>query len=121
MARGVTVDLVTRVSRSAPCDCGAVQFSLGRMMIAVAVVALLAGVVIEVGRRRVRFHALAAYYRAKESNPQFPYISITFKEWESLSKRLPRLRPYYAAMRKRYEFAERYPWLLVASDPPEPE
>jgi hypothetical protein len=90
-------------------------------MIAAAVLAILAGVVIELQRRRVRFHALAAHYRAKELNPQFPYISINFKEWESLSKRSPRLRPYHAAMRKKYEFAERYPWLLVASDPPEPE
>jgi len=100
-----------------------------RWMIAVAVVALLAGVVIELQRRvrielqrrRVRFHALAALYRRKESNPQFPYLSITFKEWESLNERWPRLKPYYAAMRKKYESAERCPWLLVEPDPPEPE
>ena len=91
-----------------------------RWMSVVAVFALLAGVVIEVQRRRVRFHAMAAHYRAKEINPQFPYMSITFKEWESLSKRWPRLRPYYAAMRKKYEFAERYPWLPVEPDPPVP-
>jgi hypothetical protein len=49
--------------------------------------------------------------------PQGLYMSITFKQWE----RLPRLRPYYAAMRKKYEFAERYPWLPVEPGPPEPE
>jgi hypothetical protein len=92
-----------------------------RWMIAVAVLAILAGVVIELQRRRARFHALAAHYRAKESNPQFPYISITFKEWESLSKRWLRLRACYAVMRKKYEFAERYPWLPVEPDPPETE
>jgi hypothetical protein len=90
-------------------------------MIAVTIVAMLAGIVIELHRRRVRFRAMAAYYRAKERNPQFPYMSITYREWESLSRRLPRLGPYYAAMRKNYEFAERYPWLPVAPDPPEPE
>jgi hypothetical protein len=90
-------------------------------MISVAVLAILAGVVIVLQRRRVRFHAMAAHYRAKELNPQFPYMSITFNEWESLSKRWPRLRPHYAAMRKKYDFAERYPWLPVDSDPPEPQ
>ena len=90
-------------------------------MSVVAVLALLAGVVVQVHRRRVRFHAMAAHFRAKEINPQFPYMSITFKEWESLSTRLPRLRPYYAAMRKKYEFTERCPWLPVEHDPPEPE
>ena len=92
-----------------------------RWMVVVAVLALLAGVAIELQRRRARFHAIAARNRAKEINPQFPYLSITYKEWESLTKRWPRLRPYYAAMRKKYEFAERYPWLPVGSDPPEPQ
>ena len=99
-------------------------------MIAVAVLALLAGVAVELQQRRARIHlqqrrarfrAIAARYRAKEINPQFPYLSITYTEWESLNRRLPRLRPYYAAMRKKYEFAERYPWLPVESDPPEPQ
>jgi hypothetical protein len=92
-----------------------------RWMIAVAVVALLTGMAIELRLRRVRFHAMAAHYRDKEFNPQFPYISITYKEWESLNRRWPSLRPHYVAMRKKYEFAERYPWLPVAPDPPEPE
>jgi hypothetical protein len=86
-------------------------------MIAVAVVALLAGAAIELQRRRVRFHAMAAHYRAKERNPPFPYISMTYKEWEHW----PRLRPYYATMRQKYEFAECFPWLPVEPDPPKPE
>ena len=93
-----------------------------RWMIAIAILAiLLAPVAIELPRRRARFRALAAHYRAKELIAPFRYLSITFNEWQSLQKRWPRLRPYYALMRKKYEFAERYPWLPVDSDPPEPQ
>jgi hypothetical protein len=98
-----------------------VRFTIRRLMLAVAVVALLVGMAIESEWRRVRFHKLVQFYWWKQANPHFPYLSATYEDWESITRRLPRLGPYYAAMRAKYEFAERYPWLPVAPDPPEPE
>jgi hypothetical protein len=91
-------------------------------MIAIAIVALLTCAGIGLERRRARFHKLAAYYRGKVNHgPQFPYLSITYKEWESYVRLGPRLGRYHAEMRKKYEFAERFPWLPVMPDLPEPK
>ena len=100
-----------------------VRLTIRRLMIAVAIVAMLAGIAIEISRRRARFHELAVHYRRMERNTfhRGYYISATLEEFEEYSRRWPRLKPYYTEMTGKYELAERRPWMPVAPDPPEPE
>jgi hypothetical protein len=95
------------------------------MMIAVAVVALVAGGVVECQRRRTRFHQLAVSYIQREL--QLSVFSYSGpggehrrKQWEAHLRQTVRHRAYYAEMSAKYLRAEKYPWLPVAPDPPPP-
>ena len=75
-----------------------------RLMVLVAVAAILAAGAVEGERRRARFHELAVYY-----------------SWRLLRSSTARHGAYFAMMRQKYLRAARYPWLPVPPDPPPPE
>ncbi len=85
-----------------------VRFTLRRMMIAVAIVAILLGLAEMTRRRRAAFREKSTAIRWSE------YV-------EGHGKRRPEIAEHYRRMAEKYERAARYPWLPVAPDPPEPE
>jgi hypothetical protein len=92
------------------------------------VVALVAGGPIECERRRARFHELFLDYSLHEIGSSLArpgsksdvedYERLRDAEWKR--KKAP-FRVYYAAMRQKYQWAEKYPWLPVTPDPPPPK
>jgi hypothetical protein len=97
-------------------------------MVAVAVVAILIGAGLEVGRRSRRFARLSDYH----SNAALDYFHtlMTSGGWpppQALSpaelgrvRNLFRLRAlvhYHSALTQKYDRAARYPWLPVEPDP----
>jgi hypothetical protein len=95
-------------------------------MIAVAMVGLLAGGIVEAKRRRARFHQLVVHYTQREL--QYSVFSYSGpggehmrKQWAAHLQRTANRRVYYAEMRQKYRLAEKYPWLPVAPDPPPPK
>lgn len=96
------------------------RFSVRRLMLAVALVAVALIFYIRVARpwydrRSARFHERVSYHQ-------------TLWIWERGSRQrgcvvivTPQLRAYHNAMAAKYDWAERYPWLPVSPDPPEPE
>jgi hypothetical protein len=96
-------------------------------MIAVAVVALIAGGTVECQRRRARFHQLAIQYAQKElALSVLSYFGPggkheKTKQWQTYFRRTAPYRAYYAQLTKKYLRAEKYPWLPIAPDPPPPK
>jgi hypothetical protein len=113
------------------------RFTVRRLMIAVAVVAIAVWLPI-ILTRRAKYHRLAREFDAKAT------VARAFGPRGSLHadavdirvgtvyvfQREPNGAPfdcvgahsdYYAAMKAKYERAARYPFLPVAPDPPEPE
>src|SRR4051794_18059328 len=95
-----------------------VRFRVRRLMIAVAVVALLAGGAVEGERRRARFHQLAVHYIQREL--QYSVFSYSGpggehrrKQWEAHLRQTARHRAYYDEMSQKYRRAAKYPWLPV--------
>jgi hypothetical protein len=95
------------------------------MMVAVAAVALLASVAVEVERRRAGFHQLAVHYAQREL--QYSVFSYSGpggehrrKQWEAHLRQTDRHRAYFAGMRQKYQWAEKHPWLPVSPDPQPP-
>ena len=97
-----------------------VRFTVRRMMVVVAIVAVLAGTACWLARRRVRFLAIAATHRASGFgiDPSSRYYDFP-GDW-ALKEVSPRNR-WHAEMSFRYRYAADHPWLLVPPDPPEPE
>jgi hypothetical protein len=103
-----------------------VRFTVRRMMVAVAIVALLAGV----GRayhRHVRFKEIAFEHDFK-AHPFHCGMAIPdesniaeWKEWRERRNRESKMETYHAQMFDKYERAARLPWLFVEPDPPEPK
>ena len=97
-----------------------VRFTVRRMMVAVAVVALIqAG---ENLRRRSRDYAARADNYAVEltlGGASEPRPAITAEEILSERRNAERLR-YCSAMEQKYRNAARRPWLRVEPDPPPP-
>jgi hypothetical protein len=123
-----------------------VRFTVRRLMIAVAVVAILCGVGLQI-RQTIRFSRLAARYaddglfwRRQERNHRAlgekmrtasvdpeqgsgaaefwrPYIEFQAERAEKIKV----LADYLAMMKVKYQAAARRPWLPVEPDPPEPE
>jgi hypothetical protein len=94
-----------------------------RWMVAVAVVALLMGIVGEVIRElrlTRRHHEWANGYRLAEAINRGDRVALP-GGMTVQSAGSPRLADYYAEMRWKYERASRYPWLSVEPDPPQPE
>jgi hypothetical protein len=90
------------------------RFTVRRLMMAVAIVAISFAIWIGLGRRRVQFHNLANHHLAlvgpittSSSHPEPTFGS-------------PKAR-YHNELYIKYERAARYPWLPVASDLPVPE
>jgi hypothetical protein len=95
-------------------------------MIVVALVALIAGGVVECQRRRTRFHQLAVHYIQREE--MYSILSYSGpggehkrKQWEAHLRRTAPYRAYCAKMGAKYLSAEKHPWLPVAPDPPPPK
>jgi hypothetical protein len=101
------------------------RFTVRRMMVAMAVVAVLCGG--EVLRRRRAFYLERADLYAKHEDGYLRSVADLTK----LAKEVPALREAAsnirqlaeraAARRRCYERAARYPWLAIPPDPPEPE
>jgi hypothetical protein len=104
-----------------------------RWMIAVAVVAILIGAVLEVHRRSRRFARLAAYHSnlslehfhtqmalgvdplpLEPVPPAGPGAARYLRREKALVR-------YHSELTAKYERAARYPWLPVTPDPPEPD
>ena len=81
--------------------------TIRRLMVAVAIAGLIAGIGIEGERRRVRFLAIA------ENHSWMACAAIALDR--------PEIMTWHDSMQRKYEHAARYPWLPVALDPPEPE
>ena len=100
-----------------------VRFTVRRMMVAVAVVAVAA--LIQGGeflRRRSHDYAARADNYAVEltlGGAEEPWPPITAEEIISEQRKAERLR-YYSAMEQKYRHAARRPWLPVEPDPPPP-
>jgi hypothetical protein len=86
------------------------RFTVRRMMVAVAIVGLASGVLIE---RHRRFDRLAK----EHINEYWKYVPE-----DELRPREPNPEAdWHLIMYFNYDHAARYPWLPVAPDPPEPE
>jgi hypothetical protein len=93
------------------------RFTVRRMMVAVAVVALVLGAValgVRSGefRNRARYHEVMAaspLLGVKPAPPVFDPVRYT-----------PKWSAYHARLKRKYERAARRPWLFVAPDPPLP-
>jgi hypothetical protein len=93
-----------------------------RWMLAVAVVALLMGIVGEAIRElrlARRYGEFARGYRFGLDLNRGERVAIPGGFIQSAGS--PRLADYYAEMYWKYERASRYPWLPVEPDPPPPE
>lgn len=89
-----------------------VRVRLWWVMVAVALVGLASGAIIEIGRRRDRYTASC-------------YRHFFQAEWSGMpaSQRSPerlRYEAYHRVLSRKYAQAARYPWLPVAPDPPPP-
>jgi hypothetical protein len=101
-------------------------------MLAVAIVGILIGVGLEVGRRSRRFARLADYHTnaalehfgalmALGGEP--PLRDVRSAEWGPVRylHREKALVRYHSELTEKYQRAARYPWLPVEPDPPEPQ
>jgi hypothetical protein len=125
-----------------------VRFTVRRLMIAVAVVAILIGVGLEGGRLYQRFHKysrlaskhgfyeecllgfanasgmmaeeyrLSAMRRSEGESDNTADLQI---EWLTDERRFRRLAEYQAGIKAKFEAAKWRPWLDVEPDPPRPE
>jgi hypothetical protein len=99
------------------------RLTVRRLMVVVALAALLLGAIVLVENRRRRFLSLVDAHQAgmiawEEGNP-----SEASRERFDLSGRKVSLKAHrwHLQMAEKYRRAARYPWLPVESDPPEPE
>jgi hypothetical protein len=106
------------------------------LMIAVAIVAILLGAMVELPRLwnlRQQYLGFAAKYGywetrlngAVDLRQEITYYSIRLPRGpEPSPDRLARMKAeasYFAGLRAKYERAARFPWLPVEPDPPEPK
>jgi hypothetical protein len=99
-------------------------FTVRRLMVAVAIVAVILGVLVEGERRRTRFRELAAkhYDRGMRwfvlfGGGESDYQRKMMRLWE---ERVGATVESHANLRDKYERAAHYPWLPVGADPPAP-
>ena len=113
------------------------RFTVRRMMIAVAVVALLLGAYGMMGvslyhRKQARMFALAEAYCLRElANHERIIASLVGQagatargreaQHTALQAQTGRRAAHFSTMRSKHERAARYPWLPVAPDPSEPK
>ena len=99
-----------------------VQFTIGWLMVAVAIIALLLGFV-AIPRRRVRLQELADHHAERARITRNSHGSIIRPNGVYVHVPLgpPTLADYHEAMAAKYELAARSPWLPVDPDPPVPK
>jgi hypothetical protein len=103
-----------------------VRFTVRRMMVAVAVIAIATTLGINLYRRSQRFRRIAAEFVIKEDmatewNPPGTTLVRNAPPGEIGLEAKPRNAAYYTLMRMKYERYARRPWLLTTPDPPEPD
>jgi hypothetical protein len=101
-----------------------VRFTVRRMMVAVAVVALLlAWMQAEkrIGELRDSYYWQMAIHAGLEELETEGGVIRGFSGGPTVVKPNARRAAYHAAMRRKYKRAYRYPWLPIAPDPPIPE
>jgi hypothetical protein len=111
------------------------RFTVRRMMVAVAIVAVLFGAAVELPRLwvlRQQYLGLAEKYGyweirlngAVEIRQELTYYSTSQPLGpEPSPERLAKMKDqadHYARLRAKYERAARYPWLRIVPDPPVP-
>jgi hypothetical protein len=94
------------------------RFTGRRLMVAVAITALIlvAARLLSTSRQRT---ATATHHAEYERMAL--WIASTGDSWIGPASKFRRLASYHATMKLKYRVAARYPWLPVASDPPEPK
>ncbi len=98
--------------RSAPATRTRVRFTVRRLMVAVAIIALILWSMRMYQLSR-EYRIRAEDYRSHGHNAAVIYYR-TNRSWGY------RLRDHYWRLSEKYDRAARYPWLRVAPDPPEP-
>jgi hypothetical protein len=105
------------------------RFTVRRLMVAVAIVGLIAGVGRAISQRSARFRMLSEKHRAKHwDEPIVRDVEGTGPDsgeenpaLVELGRRDAAQQAFHRRMAEKYERAARYPWLLVPLDPPEPK
>ena len=92
------------------------QFTVRRLMVAVAIMGIVLLVTVE---RRDRFRRIAAHHQAefKKLVSRHPEIVYGHPSDKPIIRRLE----WHEPMRLKDERAARYPWLPVGPDPPDPK
>ena len=100
-----------------------VRFTVRRMMVAVAVLAVVLGAGEATRKRRSRFGREAGFHGAfMRLYARSPPVHFPNKERLASHRRsLAEKKAYHESLAGKYEQAARHPWLPVAPDPPEPE
>lgn len=113
------------------------RFTVRRLMVVVAIVAMILGVWLWAERRRARFSALESWHDrqvlwdvciiAGHPGPDGEYVWEAEPRPRPLKPGTPRASPHqlristwHYRLASKYRRAARYPWLPVEPDPPEP-
>jgi hypothetical protein len=106
---------------------GRVQFTMRRLMVAVAVLAMVMGAIEGLRRRRESFERRAKMFAQKvsdayidEQNYRMSHRSSRFGYDGRTTQAYYQLVEYYSALQEKYEKAVARPWHPVAPDPPAP-
>ena len=103
------------------------RLTVRSLMIAVAIVAILAGGKMEGDRRSVRFRRLwAEHSLVMEPNIDKVKESLALRpgdrsDWAVEARKAVARTEYHGKLVVKYDLAARYPWLPVWPDPPEPK
>ena len=94
------------------------QFTVRRMMVAVAIVGVMFGAWRVIVGRRERFRQIAAEHGRGFEGMVGKIVSVSPRRivWAPTAR-----ESWHMDMKRKYEIAARYPWLYVPPDPPLPE
>jgi len=95
------------------------RFTVRRLMVAVALVAILLGAGLQLEQLRDRYRAEALQYAQMEWVARATAWSRVRYVCDAV--RNERRARHYGALKRKYDFASRYPWLPLTADPPAPE
>ena len=103
------------------------RFTIRRLMVAVAVLAMVIGAIEGLRRRRESFEERAKMFAQKvsdafndEQNYRMSHRSSTFAYDPRTTSAYNQLVEHYSALQEKYQQAAARPWLPVAPDAPEP-